>query len=231
MTFEVVTNYYGDNGTNNLDYSQLGLKANFIVEGTVYKGNFGRDGSISAGIDKTLGINKYIGAVGQKNSIDGRVNSATFDPRVSFNVDLSKNALTLENLPGGPQTIEVVNFTDVTGTNNNDIIKGNDGDNVISGGAGNDIFVGTKGNDRYTGNNSNNNYTLDYSKLGTGITLSVFNQSFASIDKGASGKDNTIATLLVVLLNTSVLKVKLTRSMVRQLVILVALMSTCLKTA
>ena len=128
------------------------------------------------GSDTVKNVEGFIGANGQTNTIDGTTNGGP----VSFNVDLSKDNLTLNNLNGGSVSFNVKNFSKVIGTNNNDTIKG---------GAGNDTFVGSKGNDSYDGAGGSN--TLDYSKLGTGITLGAN----GSIDKGGLGKDTTIGNI------------------------------------
>jgi Ca2+-binding RTX toxin-like protein len=166
--------YNGDEGFNTLDYSQLGTGVTLGAKGVVSKGGLGTD--------NTLNINRYVGANGQMNTIDGTTNGG----EASFNIDLSKNNLTLNGLPDGSKSFEVANFNKVIGTNNNDTIKGDDGDNIISGGAGNDTFIGSKGNDTYDGGSGSN--TLDYSQLGTGITLAAK----GVVNKGALGTDTTL---------------------------------------
>jgi Ca2+-binding RTX toxin-like protein len=162
--------YDGAGGFNTLDYSKLGGTGITLgANGSIDKGALGKDTTIG-------NINKYIGTEGQTNTIDG----TTKDGAVNFNIDLSKNNLTLENSPFGVISFNVTNFSKVIGTNNNDTIKG---------GAGDDTFVGSKGNDSYDGAGGSN--TLDYSKLGTGITLGAN----GSIDKGALGKDTTIGNI------------------------------------
>jgi Ca2+-binding RTX toxin-like protein len=160
----------GAGGTDTVDYSQLGQTVTLAANGVVNKGG-------GLGSDTVKNVEGFIGANNQINTIDG---TTTGGP-VSFNIDLSKNNLTLENSPSfGSISFNVAGFSKVIGTNNNDIIKG---------GAGDDIFVGSKGNDTYDGAGGSN--TLDYSKLGTGITLGAN----GSIDKGALGKDTTIGNI------------------------------------
>ena len=163
----------GGSGTDTVDYSKLGKTVTLAANGVVKKGDGGSFGS-----DTVKNVEGFIGATGPglTNTIDGSTNGGP----VSFNIDLSKDNLTLNNLNGGPVSFKVQNFSKVIGTNNNDIIKG---------GAGNDTFVGSKGNDSYDGAGGSN--TLDYSKLGTGIILGAN----GSIDKGALGKDTTIGNI------------------------------------
>ncbi len=163
--------YDGGGGFNTIDYSKLG------GEGIILGANGSIDKGVGFGKDTTIGnINKYIGTEGKNNTIDGTTTNGTG----SFNIDLSKNSLKIDGIPGGQLAFDVENFNKVIGTNNNDTIKG---------GAGDDIFVGSKGNDSYDGAGGFN--TIDYSKLGTGITLGAN----GSIDKGALGKDTTVGNI------------------------------------
>ena len=84
--------YNGDEGFNTLDYSQLGTGVTLGAKGDVIKGK--------SETDNTLNINKYIGATGQINTIDGTTTGGTG----SFNIDLSKNNLIVDNLPGGSKS-------------------------------------------------------------------------------------------------------------------------------
>jgi Ca2+-binding RTX toxin-like protein len=132
----------GDGGNNTMDYSQLGTGVTLGAKGAVSKG--------ALGTDTTLGMNKYVGASGQTNIIDG----TTSNGAGSFKIDLSKNNLTVENLPVGPLSFEVVDFSQVVGTSNNDTIKGNNTGNKFTGGSGNDILTGGNGKDILNGTNS-----------------------------------------------------------------------------
>lgn len=132
--------YNGDEGFNTLDYSQLGTGVTLGAKGVVSKG-------IGIGTDNTLNINRYVGASGQTNTIDGTTNGGA----ASFNIDLSKNNLTLNGLPDGSKSFEVANFNKVIGTNNNDTIKGDDADHNFTGGRGNDILTGGNGKDILNG--------------------------------------------------------------------------------
>jgi Ca2+-binding RTX toxin-like protein len=134
--------YDGGGGSNTLDYSKLGTGVTLGAKGVVSKGALGTDTSI--------GINKYVGATGQTNTIDGTTTAGTG----SFNINLANNSLKIDGLPGGQIAFEVVNFGDVVGTNNNDTIVGNNGDNKLTGGRGNDILTGGNGNDILNGTNS-----------------------------------------------------------------------------
>jgi Ca2+-binding RTX toxin-like protein len=159
----------GGNGTDTVDYSKLGQTVTLAANGVVNKGG-------GFGSDTVTNVESFIGADNQINTIDGTTNGGP----VSFNVDLSNNNLTLNGLKGGAVPFTVQNFSNVIGTNNDDTMKGGAGDNT---------FFGSKGSDSYDGAGGSN--TLDYSKLGTGITLGAN----GSIDKGALGKDTTVGNI------------------------------------
>jgi hypothetical protein len=135
--------YDGGTGNNTLDYSNLGTGISLGAKGVISKGDFGTDTSVN--------VNKYIGATGQNNTIDGTTDAGTG----SFDIDLSKNNLTLNDLSSGATSFEVVDFNNVVGTNNNDKIVGNDGDNKLTGGRGQDILTGGNGKDILNGTDSN----------------------------------------------------------------------------
>jgi Ca2+-binding RTX toxin-like protein len=165
----------GSGGNDTVDYSQLGQDVTLGARGVITKGG-------GLGTDTVTNVEGFVGAAGKINKIDGTTNGGVG----SFNIDLSQNNLTVNGLPGGQLAFNVAGFNQVIGTNNNDTIKGNDGDNVISGGAGDDTFIGSKGNDTYDGGSGSN--TLDYSQLGTGVTLGAK----GVVSKGALGTDTGV---------------------------------------
>ncbi len=172
----------GGGGNDTADYSNLGQAITLERAGVINKG--------SAGEDQIENIETIVGATGEDNAIDG---STGISGVTSFNVDLSQQTFTVENIPGlGDQTFEIINFVNVTGTSNNDDIVGNDEDNLFGGSRGDDTFDGQEGND-----------TVDYSDLGQAITLErggVVNKGSAGEDQienietviGATGRDNAI---------------------------------------
>ncbi len=128
----------GAGGFNTVDYSDLGQQITLKALGVVDKG--------SAGVDQLLGnpnpftpsINKIVGATGQRNLIDGRVAGPT---PTTFNVDLAEENLSISGF--GP--FEVVNFRDVIGTANSDVIEGDDTtglSNILFGQQGDDFIRG-----------------------------------------------------------------------------------------
>ncbi|MGK7880075.1 MAG: hypothetical protein AB4060_08245, partial [Crocosphaera sp.] len=128
----------GAAGFDTVDYSDLGQQITLKAQGVIDKG--------SAGIDQLQGnpnpftpsIDKIVGATGQRNLIDGRV--AGFSP-TSFNVDLAEENLFISGF--GP--FEVVNFRDVIGTANGDVIQGDATQglsNILFGQQGNDFIQG-----------------------------------------------------------------------------------------
>jgi Ca2+-binding RTX toxin-like protein len=135
--------YDGTGGSNTLDYSKLGAGIILGANGSIDKGAFGKDTTVG-------NINKYIGAEGQTNTIDGTTNGGAG----SFDIDLSKNSLKVNGLGVGPLSFEVTNFSDVVGTNNNDTIKSGKGNNKLTGGKGNDTLTGGGGKDILNGTDS-----------------------------------------------------------------------------
>ncbi|MEL4895296.1 calcium-binding protein [Crocosphaera sp. Alani8] len=132
----------GAGGFDTVDYSNLGQQITLKAQGVVDKG--------SAGIDQLLGnpnpftpsIDKIVGATGQRNLIDGRVSGPT---PTTFNVDLADEDLFIS----GFGNFEVVNFRDVIGTANPDVIEGDDTtglSNILFGQQGNDFIRGVNEN-------------------------------------------------------------------------------------
>ncbi len=153
----------GGKGNDTADYSQLNQAVTLNAVGVVEKG--------SLGTDQILNIETIVGATGKANTIDGSTGTSGV---TSFDVDLSQNRLTVENIPDlGDVTFTVENFVNVTGTTQDDRIIGNAEDNVLIGNGGNDFFGGSAGNDTIDGDDGgvNDNDTVDYSGLGEAITL------------------------------------------------------------
>ncbi len=154
----------------------------------------------SLGTDTIENIEHIIGAQGQDNTIDGSTGTSGV---TSFDVDLSKETLTVRDVPPlGDVTFSVKNFVNVIGTTQNDTIVGNDKDNTIEGGSGNDILKGSSGNDTLDGGAGNNDIA-DYGQLNQAITLeavgvvhkgSLGTDTINNIEHiiGAQGQDNTI---------------------------------------
>ena len=172
----------GGSGDDTADYSNLGQAITLERAGVINKG--------SAGTDQIENIETVIGATGEDNAIDGSTGTSGV---TSFDVDLSQQRLTVENIPGlGDQTFEIINFVDITGTSQADDIVGDGNENEFGGSRGDDFFDGKGGND-----------TVDYSNLGQAITLErggVVNKGSAGTDQienietviGATGEDNAI---------------------------------------
>ncbi len=172
----------GGSGDDTADYSDLGQAITLERAGFINKG--------SAGTDQILNLETIIGATGEENAIDGSTGTSGV---TSFDIDLSQETLTVENIPGlGNQTFEIINFVNATGTSNDDNIVGNDSNNIFGGSQGDDSFDGQGGDD-----------TVDYSDLGQAVTLErggVINKGSAGTDNildietiiGAEGRDNAI---------------------------------------
>ncbi len=154
----------GGDGNDKADYSNLGQAITLERAGVVNKGGLGED--------QILNIETIVGATGEDNAIDGSTGTSGV---TSFDVDLSQESFTVENIPGlGNQTFEIINFVNVTGTSNNDDIVGDGNNNLFGGSRGDDTYDGQGGND-----------TVDYSDLGQAITL----ERAGVINKGSAGED------------------------------------------
>ncbi len=153
----------GGEGLDTADYSQLGQAVTLKPEGTLLKGR--------AGTDTLFQVESVIGARGQANVID----AATASGSASIDVDLSRDRLTVNGIPGlGSLDLTVKNFVNVTGTQQSDNITGDEQDNTFFGSRGDDRFNGGEGFD-----------TVDYSDLGEGVSL----KSQGVISKGTAGTD------------------------------------------
>jgi Ca2+-binding RTX toxin-like protein len=121
----------------------------------------------SLGTDQLTSVERIIAnPFASNNLID-----ASTSPAPSFiSVDLSTSRLTVGNVPFfGTLNFAVINFDDVSGTNQNDFIKGDRQSNRLRGNGGNDTFFGTLGNDTLDGGTGND--TANYRGLGRAITV------------------------------------------------------------
>jgi Ca2+-binding RTX toxin-like protein len=165
--------FIGGDGFDVVDYTGAGAAFTLRSRGLV---DFGGGG------DQTFGIEGYIGDQDFRNAIDGTVDDAV--QVTSFDVDLEQQRLTVKNVPGlGDADFTVINFLDVTGTRNDDVIAGSSDDNFLNGAEGDDILKGSGGADTLIGGGGID--LVDYTALSDAITL----RSSGVIDKGANGID------------------------------------------
>ncbi|MEH2026539.1 calcium-binding protein [Nostoc sp.] len=181
----------GGNGHDIIDYSDLGQPV--IVQPVVIQ-----KGAIGTDTFKDF-FETVIAATGQINSIDATSDSTN----VSIVADLSKERLEIRVVGSSPIVVNVKNFVNVIGTNQNDIITGDAQDNELAGSGGNDIIRGSAGND--TLNAGDGIDTADYSKLGQSSTIFIdgtlqkggglgrdFLSNFENLVVDASAENNTI---------------------------------------
>lgn len=135
----------GGDGFDTADYNLASIEPiTLLPTGIVSKGK--------KGTDQLINIERVVGAVGQANAID----ASTATGSTSIDVNLTKNNLTVNNIPSiGSLNFTVENFVNVTGTNNSDSIVGNFADNLLNGGFGSDFLVGSSGNDTLIGSAGN----------------------------------------------------------------------------
>lgn len=142
--------YRGGLGVDTLTYKSQTQAVTLVRGGTILKG----DGSIDTIAD--FSVEAIEGASGQANTIDGSTGLTA-----SLAVDLSKNNLTINNLPViGSAKLVVKNFTNVKGSENADSIIGSAAANQLVGGSGNDGLTGLGGADLLTGGNGNDTFTF-----------------------------------------------------------------------
>jgi Ca2+-binding RTX toxin-like protein len=178
----------GGDGIDTADYSSLGKRITLSGVGTIEKaGGFGKD--------QLLKVETVIADASVANNT---IDASQSLPGVPANADLEAQTISALNVPGlGTLTFNVINFVNVTGTNENDSIGGDeqsnrllgnngddsidgrDGDDLIDGGLGNDKLAGGAGDDTFKGSGGDDSIdggddidTADYSRLGKSITLS-----------------------------------------------------------
>ena len=127
----------GGSGFDTIDYSILNTAVTLLPSGVVDKGG-------NRGIDVAFQVERFIGAVGQANTVDG----SSASTGISFDVSLTDLFLNVFDVPVVGQINQFVeNFANVIGTSGNDFIEGSSGSNFLDGGGGNDILFGGDGND------------------------------------------------------------------------------------
>ncbi|MEH2041911.1 hypothetical protein [Nostoc sp.] len=111
-------------GNDTIDYSDLGQPV-IVQPVVIQKGAVGND--TFKDFFETL-----IGATGQINSIDATSDSTN----VSIIADLSKERLEIRVVGSPPIVVNLKNFVNIIGTNQNDAITGDAKDNELSGSGG-----------------------------------------------------------------------------------------------
>ncbi len=159
----------GGSGIDTLDYSGLNADITFSRGGVITK-------SGGMGVDTIAAFDVEVikGNANRINTIDGSGGTTA-----ALNVDLSTNSLEITGLPViGSAKLTVINFSNVNGSENNDVIlgdakantlNGGGGNDTISGGGGDDLLLGSSGSDVYRGGTGAD--TLSYEGLAGGVTL------------------------------------------------------------
>ena len=159
----------GGSGIDTLDYSGLNADITFSRGGVITKSGGNGVDTIAA-----FDIEVIKGNANRINTIDGSSGTTA-----AINVDLSSNSLEITGLPGiGSAKLTVINFSNVNGSENNDVIlgdakantlNGGGGNDTISGGGGDDLLLGSTGSDLYRGGAGAD--TLSYEAFAGGVTL------------------------------------------------------------
>jgi Ca2+-binding RTX toxin-like protein len=131
----------GGDGSDVIDYSLLNVPISLKATGIIDKG--------SAGVDDITAIETIIAPANQFNLVDA---TTPPDSNVSMIIDLALNTLLVDGIPGaGTLSRTVVNFTDVIGTSQADIIFGDGQSNILIGGDGGDFIFGDTNDDLLLG--------------------------------------------------------------------------------
>lgn len=166
--------YQFGGGQDTIDYSSLNTSITLTRGGTVSKEGLGTDSFKD--LYSTIIANRKT-----SNLIDGLSGGGQI---ASLNIDLSKNYLGLENLPGiGSVDFKVYNFDNISGSDTSDTLKGDRQNNIIDGNGGNDTIVSSGGNDSYTFGEGID--TIDYS----GERKSIRLVRGGTVEKGNKGID------------------------------------------
>ena len=180
----------GGDGYDTVDYTGFGQAVTILPTGIVEKAN--------GNSDLLIDIEKIVGAVGQDNTVDAI--SATNN--ISLDVDLSANRLIVRDIPElGALSFYVENFRNVSGTNQDDILKGDSHENILEGNNGNDFIYAGFGNDTLDGGDGYD--TVDYSIFDQAVTITTKgnvekangqSDFLVDVEKivGAAGKENKI---------------------------------------
>jgi Ca2+-binding RTX toxin-like protein len=140
--FDVIN---GGSGFDTIDYRFLNTSITLLPTGLVDKG--------TAGTDQLVSVETIVAPLGRGNWINALTD---IDSPVSVTVNLSENSLQVNNIPNvGTLSRTVVNFTNVIGTNQADILIGDAQDNILNGAGGDDIIVGLSGNNLLLGGSGN----------------------------------------------------------------------------
>ncbi|MDZ8106199.1 MAG: calcium-binding protein [Nostoc sp. DedQUE12a] len=158
----------GGDGLDTADYSDLDKTITLSGVGTVEKaGGFGKD--------QLLKVETVIAdASVANNTIDASQSVAG----VSITADLQAESISANNVPNlGTLTFKVVNFDNLTGTNESDSIAGDSQKNQLFGNDSNDSIDGRGGNDLITGGLGN-----DILRGGLGADKFIFNSLKDGLD-------------------------------------------------
>ncbi|WP_157087546.1 calcium-binding protein, partial [Anabaena sp. CA = ATCC 33047] len=164
----------GGDGLDTADYTPVNRRLILTAIDRIDKDTFGQDQLISIEtIIANSNINHHL------------IDATSWGNNASIHVNLQTQSLTVTDNTG-VQSLNVINFDHVNGTNGDDRMTGDTQSNQLSGNGGDDTLRGSSNNDTLDGGTGND--TADYSQLGESITF----RGTSTVRKGSLGSDQLI---------------------------------------
>lgn len=138
----------GGDGTDTADYSKIGVSSTIFIDGTLQKGG-GRGRDLLGNFE-----NLVVDASVANNTIDASIapSAPSIVGDASVNVNLETQSFVINDVPNiGTVEFTFINFDNVKGTNQSDMIAGDRQNNLLFGNGGNDTLSGRSGNDTLAG--------------------------------------------------------------------------------
>lgn len=138
----------GGNGIDTVNYTGTNQTITLLPTGLIQK---------SSGTDDIIQIERIIADSAATNNL---INASSAIAPVSINVNLTTQTLFVIGIPGvSTFSRTIINFDNVSGSNQNDTIVGDPQNNLLSGNGGNDSLDGGSGNDTINGGLGNDTLT------------------------------------------------------------------------
>lgn len=203
----------GGNGIDTVNYTGIRQSITLLPTGLLQK---------SSGTDDITQIERIIA---DSTTTHNLINASSALAPVSINANLTTQTLSVLGIPNlSTLTRTIINFDDVTGSNQSDtivgdlqnnILLGNDGNDTIDGSTGNDTIDGGTGDDSLTGGEGNDSIKgslgNDQINGGTGTDLadySTLNQKITLLPTGtllkASGNQDQLFSIETIIADSRI---------------------------